>query len=163
MQKFVDTFKKLSTKKRFLVVLCGVVVVVAVVLINSGTIPTTPAIPPVTVVTPEITLVSIDPSAGSRQSVDTRTFTAFEFSAPVNADAVVVQISPYIALKKSVFSDRSNILYVEPQSTAWVSGTNYTIIIKKGFVGLNGEELKQDVIYTFSNTPPDAIYLDGPI
>lgn len=145
-------------------VVIGVGVVVAVVFFtNKETAPFKPTTPPVTVVAPEVKLVSVDPVPGDRQTIDSFTFTAFEFSLPIKADLIQVQADPYIALKKIVYQDRPNILYVEPQAVAWTSGVTYTITIKKGVIGVNGEELKEDVVYTFSNTPPEYIDLPGPI
>jgi len=164
--KILSSFKKLrgAVIKRATFVLIGVVIFVAVMyFVNKGEVPFEPKTPPVTVAVPEVKVVSVDPAPGDRQTIDGFTSTAFEFSSPIKVDLVQIQANPYIALKKTVYQDRPNILYVEPQAVAWTGGLTYTITIKKGVIGVNGEELKEDVVYTFSNTPPEYIDLPGPI
>lgn len=163
MKNLLNKIKTISTYRWLLLASGGGVLLLVLTLANRGPEPMKPKTPPVATTNPEIKLVSIEPAPGARQSIDGFTFTAFEFSATVNPDLVTVRADPYIALKKSVFFDRPNTLYIEPQTKAWESGITYTLTIVKGVIGINSEELKEDVVYTFSNTPPEYIDLPGPI
>lgn len=147
----------------FLLVFCVLGLLLALILFSDNREPISPKKPPITTAKPEIKLLSVEPAPGPRTTIDGFSFTAFEFSAPIDPALIVVRAEPYIALKKTVFPDRPNILYIEPQSRSWDNGVSYTIIINKGIIGLNNEELKQDIVYTFSNTVPEYIELPGPI
>lgn len=122
-----------------------------------------PEVPPVVINSPELTVLSVDPPAGDRQSVDGFTFTAFKFSAPIAPELINISVTPSIQLTKTVYPEKPDTLFIEPAKSAWVDGTIYTLTVKIDSRGSNGEELKKDYIYTFSNTQPEYIDLLGPI
>lgn len=157
-EKFITTLSR-----GYLILFAVVGLVLVLVVFSRGNAPFEPKTPPVATANPEIKLVSVEPPAGPRWTIDSFTHTAFEFTSPVNPDLVVVRADPNIALRKTVYPGRPNVLYIEPQDKAWASGVNYTLTIVKGVIGFNNEELKEDIVYTFSNTPPEFIDLPGPI
>lgn len=122
-----------------------------------------PEVPPVIINSPELTVLSVDPPTGERQSVDGFTPTAFKFSAPIAPELINIIVTPTIQLNKTVYPEKPDTLFVEPAKSAWVDGTTYTLTVKIGSRGSNGEELKEDYTYIFSNTQPVYIDLPGPI
>lgn len=120
-------------------------------------------VPPVVVTTPSLDVVSIEPPAGKRESIDGFIPTIFKFSSSVDVASLRVEVFPTIVLKKIVFPEKPDSVFIEPERTPWQSGVTYTLKIKAGLKGVSGEELKQDVEYSFSNTPPEYINLSNPI
>lgn len=120
-------------------------------------------VPPVVVTTPSLDVVSIEPPAGKRESIDGFTPTIFKFSSSVDVASLRVEVFPTIVLKKVVFPEKPDSILIEPEKTPWQSGVTYTLKIRAGLKGISGEELKQDVEYSFSNTPPEYIDLANPI
>ncbi len=164
--------KKLTRKKLMLFTGLGlllVFVIIAILTLRNKkpgvVIPPigSSVVPPVVTTAPALTLISVDPPSGKRESIDGFTPTAFKFSAPVDQSSVKASTSPTNLLRITVFPEKPDTVFVEPQKTAWQTGVEYVITIKAGLRGTSGEELKEDIVYSFSNTPPEFIELTNPI
>lgn len=111
---------------------------------------------PVTKQAPELELLRAIPSSGPRETFDSFSQTFFEFSAALDGNSASVSASPHISLSAKVYKSEERVLVIEPISTAWLDGVEYTITIHSGLRGLAGEELRDEIKYRFSVTQPDA-------
>lgn len=116
--------------------------------------------PPVVQVGPELKYIKAIPLEGNRETFDTFSKTFFEFSADLDQSSANVVMSPYIAVKATVYESEKKVLVVEPIKTPWIDGVEYTITINSGLRGVAGEELRQEIKYRFSVTQP-AVFEGG--
>jgi hypothetical protein len=119
--------------------------------------------PPVVQTAPELNLVTVNPPEGPRETFDTFAQTFFEFSADVDQTTARITVTPTITVKATVYDSEKKVLVIEPTKKAWTDGVAYTITINRGLRGVGGEELRQDVSYSFSNTQPEVFEGGDPI
>lgn len=147
-------------------VVCLVVLVLLVGYFDRTSGPARPPVnsnevPPVVVTVPQLKLLETIPAEGIREDVDTYSQTRFTFSAPIVLTSATVTTSPSISVQKFVHGATPDTLVVEAGTMPWVTGVEYKITINKGLRGVNGEELQNDVVYKFTNNPPEVIDYEG--
>jgi len=166
MNKIKSVFK---TRKK-LIFAAGVALVVLTLFLSISLRQTSPVVkppisagnqnPPVVQSAPELKFIAANPPEGPQETFDVFAQTFFEFSADVDQSTARVSVSPNIAVKATVYSGEKKVLVIEPTKKPWADGVEYTITIAPGLRGIAGEELTQEVKYTFSNTEP-AVFEGG--
>ncbi|MEO0132998.1 MAG: hypothetical protein ABIK73_08740 [candidate division WOR-3 bacterium] len=105
----------------------------------------------------ELKLLEVWPDEGVRGDVDRFSPTFFKFSSSIDVNTAIVIVNPPHAAKKYVYGHSPDIMVVEPVDVPWTPGITYTITILKGLKGMDGSELKGDIVYRFVNNPPEYI------
>ena len=164
LDKVLNKVKKIGRRKIIIAFTC-VVLLVVVFLFLLGPSPSAPVAPkgneavspPVVKATPELKLLEVTPEEGKREDIDAFSKTLFKFSAPILAETARVTVTPSIRVNTVVYKYMPDVLIVEADTVPWSSGVTYTITVGAGLRGSGSEELKSDVVYTFSNIPPEYI------
>lgn len=164
LDKVLNKIRKLGKKRIIVVFLCVALLAIVLLLFFRSPLPTpvTPwaneaVSPPVVKVNPELKLIEVTPKEGRREDIDGFSKTMFKFSAPIMVETARIAVTPSIKVNTVVYKYAPDVLVVEADSTPWSSGVTYTVTVKAGLRGSGGEELKYDVVYSFSNVPPENI------
>jgi len=107
-------------------------------------------------------VVATVPTVGVVETPDTFQIIVFDFSKPINAEAVIIETDPPRIVKPFSVPNYPNRLSIMPALVGWDPGIEYTITITR-LTSLDGTKLRKPVKYKYLNTFDfDRVYDDAP-
>ena len=145
---FIENGTTLLRRNWILLLSAGLIGILIAILITIKSITSGPV--------PELSLLSVNPSPPSFESIWSTELITISFTEPINPKTLDYSISPNIQTRPTFQASASNSFSVLPLS-GWTENQAYTIVISKKLKAVSGTSLKKDISITFTRRAPEKL------